>query len=298
MKYYLTKEWFYDIICPLNLKKRLKVVESAEEADENSYQQLYKKELDGFMKKEKERLTPPEWTTVPWLNKALASIGVSKRNIKALKEFLEKDGNFFHQKPVQFDEEAIKRKFDTDLSNKIETCQKFPAEILNEVKDLRVFALGYVTEQVKKMAEVYLEKKDKQNLELMRASYNQTNIAETSLRKNIRFGNYLLKIVSDIQKKGNRVYIEFVGLPTLVIKKAEIIEWESICYKEQDGFYPAKLKPIATTIAKAVEVVREEDKYELHFLMCNESSEGKRLLWNFTVSGSDIDSEGEYVFPL
>ena len=71
MKYYLTKEWFYDIICPLNLKKRLKVVESADEADENSYQQLYKKELDGFMKKEKERLTPPEWTTVPWLNKAL-----------------------------------------------------------------------------------------------------------------------------------------------------------------------------------------------------------------------------------
>ncbi|MFQ9736631.1 MAG: hypothetical protein ACLR06_02265 [Christensenellaceae bacterium] len=117
------------------------------------------------------------------------------------------------------------------------------------------------------------------------------------LRKNIRFGNYLLKIVSNIQKKGNRVYIEFVGLPTLVIKKAEIIEWESVCCTEQDGVYPAKIKPIATTTAKAVEVARHEDKYELHFLMCNESSEGKLLVWNFTVSGSDIDSEGEYVIP-
>ena len=83
----------------------------------------------------------------------------------------------------------------------------------------------------------------------------------------------------------------------MVIKKAEIIEWESICYKEQDGVYPAKLKPIATTTAKAVEVARHEDRYELHFLMCNESSEGKQLVWNFTVSGSNIDSEGEYVFP-
>lgn len=297
MKYYLTKEWFYDIVCPLNLKKSLKILESADEPDEKSYQQLYKTELDGFMKKEKERLTPPDWTTAPWLDKALTSIGISKRNIKALKELLEKEGEFFRQRQVQFDEEAIKRKFDNQISNKIETCKKFPAEILNEVKDLRVFALGYVSEQVKKMAEVYLEEKDKQNLELMRASYNQTNIAETSLRKNIRFGNYLLKMLSNIQKKGNRVYIEFVGLPTLVIKKAEIIEWESICYKEQDGVYPAKIKPIATTTAKAVEVARHEDRYELHFLMCNESSEGKLLVWNFTVSGSNIDSEGEYVFP-
>ena len=280
MKYYLTKEWFYEIICPLNLKKSLKVMERADEPDEKSYQQLYKKELDCFMKKEKERLTPPDWTTVPWLDKALVSMRISKRNIKALKEAVEKEGDFFHQKPVQFDEEAIKRKFDTDLSNKIETCKNFPAEILNEVKDLRIFALGYVTEKVKKMTDIYLEGMNKQNFDLMRLSYNQTNIAETSLRKNIRFGNYLLKIVSNIQKKGNRVYIEFVGLPTLVIKKAEIIEWESVCCTEQDGVYPAKIKPIATTTAKAVEVARHEDKYELHFLMCNESSEGKLLYWH------------------
>ncbi len=228
MKYYLTKEWMNEIVYPLSVKKGLKVSKCVDAIDEKTYQELYKKELESFMQKEKERLTPFDLTKLPWLDKALASMRVSKQNLKALKAVLEKESGYFQQRKIEFDEEAIKRKFDNTLNDKIETCKKFPGEILNEVADLRVFALGYVTEKVRRMTEIYLAEKDKQNLDLMRLSYKETNRAEMSLRKNIRFGNYLLKIVSDIHREGNAVYIEFVGLPTLVIIGAEIMEWETV----------------------------------------------------------------------
>lgn len=53
MKYYLTKEWFYDMLYPLTLKRGIEVSEKADRADEEIYQEFYKKALDKFMNAEK-----------------------------------------------------------------------------------------------------------------------------------------------------------------------------------------------------------------------------------------------------
>ena len=84
----------------------------------------------------------------------------------------------------------------------------------------------------------------------------------------------------------------------MVVRNANVIEWEGIVHKPKNYLeLPAKRKPPAMTKAEGVEVAKNGALYELHILMCNESSEGKRLAWNFAVSGTDIDSEGEYLIP-
>lgn len=53
MKYYLTKEWFYDIISPLMLKNRIEVNKAASKGGEETYQHFYETCLADFIKREK-----------------------------------------------------------------------------------------------------------------------------------------------------------------------------------------------------------------------------------------------------
>ena len=297
MKYYLTKEWFYDMLYPLTLKRGIEVSEKADRADEEIYQEFYKKALDKFMNAEKKRLSPLDANDLPWLDKTLARSGLPEAMQKNLKVMFWKEIEK-SQKGFEIDEEALRRKFGNHFNNKRKLCAQLPKEILEEVADIRVFCLGYMTQKVKDILSAYLEEKEKENLHLLELSYNQTQKAEAELKNGIRFLNYTTKTLLSIEKNKNNVRINFVGLPTLVVKDARIIEWEGMVHKPQKYFEGwAKRKPPATTVAEGVEVYKTECGYELHFLMCNESNEGKRLAWNFTVSGSDIDSEGEYISP-
>ena len=184
------------------------------------------------------------------------------------------------------------------MDNKLKICKQLPQEILKEIADIRAFCLGYMTQKVKNMLSIYLEEKDKENLHLVELSYREVERAEAALKKGIRFINYVGQTLSGIVKAGIDVEIKFIGLPTLVVRNANVIEWEGIVHKPKNYLeIPAKRKPPAVTKAEGVEVAKNGALYELHILMCNESSEGKRLAWNFTVSGTDIDSEGEYLIP-
>ena len=297
MKYYLTKEWFYDTLYPLTLKRGIQVCDQAECADEKIYRKFYKKALDDFMRAEKKHLSPLDSNDLPWLDKTLARSGLPIEMQKSLKGMFWKEIEK-SQKSFEIDEEAIRQKFVNHFNNKRKFCERLPKEILREVADIRVFCLGYMTEKVKDMLCAYLEEKDKENLRLLELSYNQMQKAEAELKNGIRFVNYATKTLSSIEKTKNGVRINFVGLPTLVVKDAQIIEWEGIVHKPQKYFEVwVNRKPSATTVAEGVEVYKSDCGYELHFLMCNESSDGKQVVWNFTVTGTDIDSAGEYLIP-
>lgn len=298
MKYYLTKEWFYDILYPLTLGRGIKVCEEAGRAEEELYRQFYQKELESFMIKEKACLSPLDANDLPWVDRTLTRSGLAKESRQALKSLLWKEIEARNKEGFEIDEEAIRRKFDNYLDNKLKICEQLPQEILKEIADIRAFGLGYMTQKVKNMLLTYLEEKDKENLRLVELSYREVEKAEAALKKGIRFINYVGQTLSGIVKAGIDVEINFIGLPTLVVRNATVIEWEGIVHKPKNYLeLPTKRKPPAVTKAEGVEVVKNGALYELHILMCNENSEGKRLAWNFTVSGTDIDSEGEYLIP-
>ena len=298
MKYYLTKEWFYDILYPLTLGRGIKVCEEAGRAEEELYRQFYQKELESFMIKEKACLSPLDANDLPWVDRTLTRSGLAKESRQALKSLLWKEIEAKNKEGFEIDEEAIRRKFDNYLDNKLKICEQLPQEILKEIADIRVFGLGYMTQKVKDVLSAHLEEKDKENLHLVELSYREVERAEAALKKGIRFINYVGQTLSGIVKAGIDVEIKFIGLPTLVVRNANVIEWEGIVHKPKNYLeIPAKRKPPAVTKAEGVEVAKNGALYELHILMCNESSEGKRLAWNFTVSGTDIDSEGEYLIP-
>ena len=292
MKYYLTKKWFYDILYPLTLGRGIKVCEEAGRAEEEIYRRFYQKESESFMIKEKARLSPLDANDLPWVDRTLTRSGLAKENRQALKSLLWKEIEARNKKGFEIDEEAIRRKFDNYLDNKLKICKQL------EIADIRVFCLGYMTQKVKGMLSTYLEEKDTENLRLVEVSYREVERAEAALQKEIRFINYVGQTLSGIEKAGSGVEIKFIGLPTLVVRNANVIEWEGIVHKPKSYLeLPVKRKPPAVTKAEGVEVVKNRALYDLHILMCNESSDGKRLAWNFTVSGTDIDSEGEYLIP-
>lgn len=170
MKYYLTKEWFYDIIYPLTLGRGIKVCEEAGRAEEELYRRFYQKELESFMIKEKARLSPLDANDLPWLDRTLSRSGLTKENRQALKSLLWKEIEEKKKEGFEIDEEAIRRKFDNYLDNKLKICEQLPQEILREIADIRVFCLGYMTQKVKNMLSTYLEEKDKENLRLVELS--------------------------------------------------------------------------------------------------------------------------------
>lgn len=250
------------------------------------------------MIKEKACLSPLDANDLPWVDRTLTRSGLAKESRQALKSLLWKEIEARNKEGFEIDEEAIRRKFDNYLDNKLKICEQLPQEILKEIADIRVFGLGYMTQKVKDVLSAHLEEKDKENLHLVELSYREVERAEAALKKGIRFINYVGQTLSGIVKAGIDVEIKFIGLPTLVVRNANVIEWEGIVHKPKNYLeIPAKRKPPAVTKAEGVEVAKNGALYELHILMCNESSEGKRLAWNFTVSGTDIDSEGEYLIP-
>ena len=55
--------------------------------------------------------------------------------------------------------EEYRIKFDQDFNNKIELFKKAPKEILNTIKDIRIFALGYCTNETRVVIKKYCKYK-------------------------------------------------------------------------------------------------------------------------------------------
>lgn len=230
---------------------------------------------------------------IPWIKEVLTLSGAPKEGQEELKKIFLTDADL-QGKEMQFDEAAIKKNFDNKLSEKMEISKKLPKEILDEIADLRMFYLGYVTPKVNNLLKEYLGPKQTMNESLMRIAILRTQYAEKFLRKKIQFHEYMFKVISDIVTSERDVYIHFLGMPTLIIREAEIVEQEALINKPKNYFANwEQRKEASSTVLEAIEVFKNNDKYEVHCLMCNQRSDGKRLLWYFTVRGINIDQDGE-----
>ena len=84
---------------------------------------------------------------------------------------------------IEFDKELFDKNFKDMQENRISVCSRLPETILEKIADIRVFALGYATPEVKKLLRTYCKELSDELAEVKKIAYRQTVFAEMKLHK-------------------------------------------------------------------------------------------------------------------
>lgn len=244
---YMTKNW-YDAIQKINLHRLLKIDKRANKFSEDLYQELYVKEKEQYLKilgatEEVEEL----------IKKYEHSNNISKaeqekiiENIKNVKDY---------RRLVEHRINELKK--------------KLPIDILSDIKDIRILALNYTTEDIYNRIKLYSEKMQ-EYVEKMCRDYQK---------------------LEDEQFKDNKPEFITENFHDCDIEKSEIIDNNLILRLNNTGGFTN----VNTLTFKNIEIIKQEgnldnywwlynelykngNKYEVHILLCDENHELKDLI--------------------
>lgn len=154
MKYY-TKEW-YNLCQQCSYHYGLRISDKAAVFSDKYYQTLYKRKLNEFLKSEK-RMSE------------LTADDIRKQMLDARANFVP---------PIYNEEELIRTMEDNHKSYIEELKNIIPTEILENIVDIRVFALGITTKSVKKDIRTWCRKNSK---EIKRISEEYRKVHELNM---------------------------------------------------------------------------------------------------------------------
>ena len=197
--------------------------------DEQIYERLYKNCCNRFLTNEK----IADWYNNPvkelhavekYCNEP--NISDEERKLRlAIKEtylFVNRErlesGIFF-----KFDKELSKRCFDARQKESIEIYNNLPIEILKKIADIRVFALGYTTAEVKQLLRPYCKKLQNEYYEIKNKAFNTTQNAEKFLSNTIDLDDFQEINIHGLVQKGKDLILE-TEHKNLLIKNGTIIE--------------------------------------------------------------------------
>ncbi len=289
MKYF-TKE-FYTLLLLSYANMSVKKSKSAEQINENFYNRVYEKTYAVFESVSRSLDWYRDTTNdIDKLDKYLFEPNITeeerlrREEIKNLYKRLHKN-----KKVYPFDEKLCKAQFEERNRKFIELYSMLPQEILSKIADIRVFALGYASAEVKKLLRPFCANLKKTIKEVQNKAYYETDEAESFLNKELGFNEYQDFLLLGIEEKGGDIYLKSVNKKCLIIKNGIIIEGRGKTIHSYDKDVPNC--PWSRIIA--AELHRTDDKFEAHFLVDNNSEIEETELWYLTVSGADV-SEGTY----
>lgn len=250
---YLTREWYYgnkDICLDLEVNS------NAEQLSEEYYKELYNAKLNAFLEEEKEvsemDYEPETWEDIQIMDEEGNIISarevMSEEEFEALRqELLENEQNQEDTENEPYDEEASTNNFLEIHQNEIEDLKtNLPKEILDEVADIRVLALGIATEKVKNLVDKYSQECEimfeKPFNEYNKHWYSIADKVPAHIKENYNFHDcQILKISKD----GNDIVFEldnsggFTNINKIIYKDAEILEnnFTEGCYWVYDEMY-------------------------------------------------------------
>ena len=100
-----------------------------------------------------------------------------------------------------------------------------PKNILEEVADIRVLALGYVSEKVKKMLDEYCRQLCKECDCILQKARRKTDMAESMLPKRISVNGFGELLLYRLYRKNKDIFLEFEG-GRLKFENGEILKQE------------------------------------------------------------------------
>lgn len=250
---YLTKEWYYG---NKNICLDLEVDTKAEKLSEEYYKELYNSKLNSFLEEEKEvsemNYEPETWEDIQIMddegNIISAREVMSEEEFEALrKQLLEEEQNQQDVEIEPYDEEASTNDFLEMHQDEIEELKEnLPKEILDEVADIRVLALGVATEKVKDLVDKYSQecemKFEKPFNEYNKHWYSIADKVPAHIKENYNFHDCaILKMTKD----GNNIVFEldnsggFTNINKITYKDAVILENNFVggCYWIYDEMY-------------------------------------------------------------
>ena len=260
MKYF-TKEWQnnYKDIC-LELEVSLK----AGRFSEKYYQDLYNAKLKEFLEEEKEMSEMEDgeneedlWNEIHFFddngNLVNARDVMTEEEFEKLREEIlenERQSMEDYEEEIEpYDEDKLTESFLEMHNREVEELrQKLPAEILDQVADVRVLALGKATRKVKKMIDKYCAEDDR-NFEKAFEYYSKywdsiSDKIPDNIKENYDFHDCMILKIKNI---GDDIVFEldngggFTDIKRIIYKKAEMIEnnFAKDCYWMYDEIYLA-----------------------------------------------------------
>lgn len=260
MKYF-TKEWQnnYKDIC-LELEVSLK----AGRFSEKYYQDLYNAKLKEFLEEEKEMSEIEDgeneedlWNEIHFFddngNLVNARDVMTEEEFEKLREEIlenERQSMEDYEEEIEpYDEDKLTESFLEMHNREVEELrQKLPAEILDQVADVRVLALGKATRKVKKMIDKYCAEDDR-NFEKAFENYSKywdsiSDKIPDNIKENYDFHDCMILKIKNI---GDDIVFEldngggFTDIKRIIYKKAEMIEsnFAKDCYWMYDEIYLA-----------------------------------------------------------
>ncbi len=146
--------------------------------------------------------------------------------------------------------------------NRLRVISHLPQEILEQVKDKRLLAMGYAEPKVKKAIIEYADAKTEAAIKVLEKSLEDSLNATAGLTISEQFKkhDYIDSLedlfsetyITEVDKKGNAIYLELDGEETIILTDVEILEEE--------------INPLNTYI-ELFELHKTEQDYELHFLL-------------------------------
>lgn len=289
MKYF-TKE-FYTLLLLSYANMSVKKSKSAEQINENFYNRVYEKTYAVFESVSRSLDWYRDTTNdIDKLDKYLFEPNITeeerlrREEIKNLYKRLHKN-----KKVYPFDEKLCKAQFEERNRKFIELYSMLPQEILSKIADIRVFALGYASAEVKKLLRPFCANLRKTIKEVQNKAYYETDEAESFLNKELGFNEYQDFLLLGIEEKCGDIYLKSVNNKCLIVKNGKIIEGDGKTIHSYDKDVPNC--PWSRIIA--AELHRTDDKFEAHFLVDNNSEIEETELWYLTASGTDV-LEGTY----
>jgi len=287
---YLTKE-FYILEYLAYSNKNVKVHRRAEKFDEEFYQFIYNKQCGEFVKKEEfNYIYNNPVDKLRKIDEIINSSDISEIRRQQFSEFKNIFKTIYRKKLIyceknEFDKQLCERRFAENQSRLIEIYLHLPTEILNEIADIRLFALGYASERVTRSWQIYCTKLRRKLNRIKSRAYNETNVNYKYLSGSIILNECFEGWrVTQLKGDGDNIIIDGELNRRLIIKNAKVIEGE-------DGYiypYNEENPTIAASYICYVELHRITDKFELCFLMSNSNENEREELWYLSIECDDV----------
>lgn len=286
---YLTIDWL--ITDRLSLANRLvRKSKQAEQFNETFYQRIYQKHCEQYVLNEKGNdfyHDPRE--ELQGIDRLINSPDASEEEHEKWRRFKE-DFIYLNKERIEknifypFDETTEKRNFETWLKNQIKLYEHLPQYILNKIPDLRMFALGYTSAEVKGLLKPYCAELRKISSKIKKKAFAETDDAETYLSERLNVNEYEELLLSGYEYKDNDLYLNFDYGDKLLIKDGNITEGAD------HTIYPfdTNIPHCGWSQVLAAELHQADDKYEIHFLISNLNETNECEVWYLTAVGTDI----------
>ena len=288
MKHF-TKEWY--ILEQLSyLDWQMKQAKHAERKDESTFQTFYRYRLEIYSSFERssDLYRDPhedlhlidEFCNDPYITKTERK---ERERFRRMFLYLNRNrietGVYF-----PFDPQAVRLKFEQEFQRYIHLFEHLPKHILNEIADIRMFALGYASPRVMSLLKPFCKELRINCNRIRKAAQTETTRAIQNVTQPFCLNDYNELLLNGIEKTTDGICLVFEENAKLLIQNGTISEGEehAVIPYHPDDPESGWSKVVAS------ELYYENNLFELHFLISDFNDRNENSVWYLTLLGSDV----------